>query len=195
MRELYLYKPLHPFTGTQGFGQNLSPLYKELGMLGHNGFDAIRGCVKGKCYETEGANVRAAHDGEVIFAGVDWGGGYYVELRTLEMFADKKGIPHFWKTIYYHLQPTIKVRVGQKVKIGDILGFADNTGRSNGSHLHFGLKRIEQGINQWEWKTLNHDNGYLGGVDPLPYFAEMTAYEFLSWVQLLLENLRKLFNI
>mgnify|MGYP001575099322 CR=1 FL=1 len=178
MRELQIYKPLSPFTGTQGFGQNLSPLYKELGLLGHNGFDAIRGCVKGKCYETEGANVRAAHDGEVIFAGVDSAGGYFVELRTLEMFTDKKGVPYFWKTIYYHLRSSIKIKVGQRVRVGDILGLADNTGRSNGSHLHFGLKRIAQGVNEWSWVTLNSDNGYWGGVDPLPYFDQKTAYEW-----------------
>jgi|SRR3990167_3346998 len=195
MRELYLYKPLHPMTGSQGFGQNLSTLYARLGMLGHNGFDAIRGYVKGKYYEIEGANVRAPHAGEVIFAGADSSGGYFVELRTLEMFADKSGIPYFWKTIYYHLQPNIQVKAGQRVKIGDILGSADNTGESNGSHLHFGLKRISQGINQWEWNTLNKDNGYWGGVDPLPYFADKTAYEFITWYQELYEKLKKLFNI
>ena len=189
MRELCLYKPLHPFTGTQGFGQNLISLYKELGLLGHNGFDAVRGYVNGIYYETEGANVRAAHDGEVIFTGSDSSGGYFVELRTLEMFIDKKGIPHFWKTIYYHLRPIIKVRAGQKVRVGDILGLADNTGRSNGSHLHFGLKRIAQGINEWTWTTLDYDNGYWGGVDPLPYFDSKTAYEWKIQFEQIMGNI------
>src|SRR3990167_5538973 len=187
MMELTLYKPLHPITGTQGFGQNLSPLYAKLGMLGHNGFDCIRGYIKGKYYEIEGANVRAAHAGKVTYAGVDSSGGYGVVVQTTEMFADKKGVPQFWKTIYWHLQPKILVKVGQIVKIGDILASADNTGQSNGSHLHFGLKPIAQGENEWTWMNVEQNNGYFGAVDPLPYFGEMTAYEFITWYQKLYE--------
>src|SRR3990167_6624757 len=195
MTELYLYKSLHPFTISQGFGQNLSPLYVKWGLLGHNGLDCIRGYIKGKYFEIEGANVRAAHAGKVTYAGLDSTGGYGVVVQTTEQFLDKKGVPHYWKTIYWHLQPNIKVRVGQIVKIGDILASADNTGASNGSHLHFGLKPIAQGEDEWTWDNVEQNNGYRGAVDPLPYMSEMTAYEFISWVQKLLEGLKKMFNI
>src|SRR3990167_2172698 len=133
MTELYLYKPLHPFTITQGFGRNDGYDYTKICnkqgkcLLAHNGLDVIRGYKDGKYFEIDGANVRAAHDGEIIFAGVDLSGGYFVEERTTEQFLDKKGVPHFWKTVYYHLQPNIQVKVGQKVKTGDILAQADNT--------------------------------------------------------------------
>lgn len=179
MKKLILYKPLYPFTISQGFGQNLSPLYAKLGMKGHNGLDCIRGCIGGKCYATDGSNVRAAHDGEVMYAGRDSCEGYGIVIRTLETF-DFENKPTFFKTIYWHLKPDIPVRVGQKVKIGDVLGLADNTGCSSGSHLHFGLKPIAEGENEWTWMNINQDNGYFGAIDPLPYLDGKSAYEMRS---------------
>ena len=36
-----------------------------------------------------------------------------------------------------HLEEGIKVKVGQKVKMGDLLGHMGNTGRSFGNHTHY----------------------------------------------------------
>ena len=62
-------------------------------------------------------------DEEIILTGSDSSGGYFVELRTLEMFTDKKGIPHFWKTIYYHLPHDGDDEYGQPSGGGASLGF------------------------------------------------------------------------
>jgi murein DD-endopeptidase MepM/ murein hydrolase activator NlpD len=44
-----------------------------------------------------------------------------------------------YHTIYAHLS-RIDVQVDQNVAAGDLIGLADNTGNSFGSHLHLTLK-------------------------------------------------------
>ena len=40
-------------------------------------------------------------------------------------------------TLYAHLKDGIKVKKGQKVKQGDLLGHMGNTGKAAGNHLHY----------------------------------------------------------
>lgn len=40
-------------------------------------------------------------------------------------------------TLYGHLKDGLKVKKGQKVKMGDLLGYMGNTGNSKGNHLHY----------------------------------------------------------
>src|SRR3990167_5183011 len=173
MNKLILYKPLHPnFHIFQGFGEcspDICEIYKNMGLKGHNGLD----CNRLGTY-VEGAYVRASHDGEVTYAGIDSSGGYGVVLKTLEEF-DYLGKLFYFKTIYWHLRKEIQVKVGQKVKVGDVLGYADNTGISKGSHLHFGLKPILLGENEWTWYNLEQDNGYFGAIDPASYLSNLSA--------------------
>jgi murein DD-endopeptidase MepM/ murein hydrolase activator NlpD len=73
MSKLELFYPLDTILVTQGFGENLHPLYASLGMLGHNGIDF---CAM------NGTPIRAAHDGIVTFAGEDGSAGLGSVLRT-----------------------------------------------------------------------------------------------------------------
>ncbi len=59
---------------------------------------------------------------------------------------------------YYHMKKgTLKVKKGDCVARGDVLGYMGSTGNSTGAHLHFGIKK------SGSW------------VDPLPYLTgEMT---------------------
>jgi murein DD-endopeptidase MepM/ murein hydrolase activator NlpD len=41
-----------------------------------------------------------------------------------------------YQTLYGHLS-RINVRIGQKVKRGDVIGFVGNTGKSTGPHCHY----------------------------------------------------------
>ena len=51
-----------------------------------------------------------------------------------------------FKTLYGHLN-NFNVRVGQKVKRGDIIGFVGNTGTSTAPHLHYEIIRNGEKVN------------------------------------------------
>lgn len=194
MKKLELFYPIKPFTVTQGFGRNDYFDYTKICsgeqcLSGHNGLDCIRGWVNGKFYETDGCYVRAAHDGVVTYAGMDSKEGVGIVLRTKEPY-DYNGIPTYFKTIYWHLKPLVHVVVGQEVFVGDILGEADNTGMSTGSHLHFGLKPIAQRENEWDWINLEQNNGYFGAINPLPFFNRKYAFDGFDALVRMVEALR-----
>ncbi len=143
-----LQLPLRDIFVTQPFGTSYLDFYTKLGMKGHNGID-----FRAK----DGCPVLATHTGLVTWAGQDGDGGISVTLLS-----SKAG--EGYKTIYYHLK-SVNVIAGEKVLAGSIIGFADNTGKyTTGDHLHFGLKETLDG------QAINTDNGYLGGIDPSPYF-------------------------
>lgn len=145
-----------PFMVTQKFGENLTPLYAQYGLLGHNGIDYA---VK------DGTPVYATHDGVVVFAGHDNSAGLGIVIRT-----DLVG--KNYKTIYWHLKEgSVVVKVDQRVKKGEKIAEADNTGASTGTHLHFGMKEIRQGEDSYTWYNENDTNGYKGAIDPFPFFT------------------------
>jgi murein DD-endopeptidase MepM/ murein hydrolase activator NlpD len=77
-----------------------------------------------------GTPIMAVNDGKVIFAG--WMGGYG---RTVKI---KHGGGYI--SLYAH-QSRIRVKRGQFVKRGQIIGYVGNTGRSTGPHLHLGIMK------------------------------------------------------
>lgn len=146
----YIFKPGKTSTTTSK-GQILrSPVY-HLGITQqfrsyskknpkHNGIDI-------GSYEYFGEPIYAAADGEVIAAGKDGDGAFYVVLlhKNIDISSVKKEGPTIdvsnmnnIVTRYWHLaEGSITVSVGQKVKMGDIIGNMGSTGNSNGVHLHF----------------------------------------------------------
>ncbi len=74
-----------------------------------------------------GTPIRTVGDGTVTFAG--WssvGYGYLTSIRHNGTYS----------TNYAH-QSKLGVRVGQKVKQGDVIGYVGSTGYSTGPHLHY----------------------------------------------------------
>jgi len=135
---------------TQPWGLNYVGFYKKLGFAGHNGIDFRA---------RKGYPVYSAHSGVVTWAGKDGDGGISVSL-----ISDVKG--NGFKTIYYHLSEVL-VQKGIKIKEGQMIGKAGNTGKyTTGAHLHFGLKETYNG------DTLNRGNGYNGAIDPSPHFPK-----------------------
>ena len=76
-----------------------------------------------------GAPVHAANDGEVVLARDCYYSGKTVVLwHGADLF-----------TLYFHLD-RLRVKTGQRVRRGDVLGAVGSTGRSTGPHLHWSAK-------------------------------------------------------
>ena len=108
-----------PVTGeidmSSPFGVRMDPFLHRPAM--HTGLD-MRGDV--------GDPVHATASGRVSIAGREGGYGNMVEIEHGNGLA----------TRYGHLSE-IDVRVGQKVRIGEVIGRVGSTGRSTGPHLHY----------------------------------------------------------
>jgi murein DD-endopeptidase MepM/ murein hydrolase activator NlpD len=123
---------------TSGFGWRIHPILKY--KKHHNGIDygvAI------------GVPVHAIDNGTVITAGPSKlkfpdgepaGGGYIVQIRHK--------VDGEWITSsYMHLRKnSIRVKKGDKVLEGTVIGLSGNTGESTGPHLHFEIQRGKQYI-------------------------------------------------
>lgn len=77
-----------------------------------------------------GTDVRAAADGEVVFADAHGGYGNVVILRHR----------HGLLTIYAHHERNL-VRKGQEVHAGDPIARVGTTGKATGPHLHFEVRQ------------------------------------------------------
>ena len=94
----------------------------------------------------EGTPVLAAREGKVVSVKdeFDKGGPH----RKFEDCANMVTIQHSDGTMahYCHLAPhSAKVKVGQKVRAGDLLAASGNTGFTSGPHLHFAVFRARNG--------------------------------------------------
>jgi len=83
-----------------------------------------------------GTPLLAVNSGTVSFSG--WMGGYgkVVKIRHGSGY----------ESLYAH-QSRRNVRVGEKVRRGQVIGYVGSTGRSTGPHLHFGLMKNGRWIN------------------------------------------------
>jgi len=111
---------LKPTTGrfADGFGMRIHPITHIKAF--HEGLDLAPGW---------GARVVATQDGTVQFANFRAGYGRLIVL-------DHGGGLTSW---YGHLDE-IRVKAGQKVKKGQLIGKVGNSGRTTGPHLHFEIR-------------------------------------------------------
>jgi len=103
---------------SSGFGRRISPF---------TGKDTLHGGVD--ITAPMRTPVIATAAGTVTFAGNEAGLGNTVSLSH----------GHGMRTIYGHMDK-LKVKTGQPVKRGDILGWVGNTGLSTGPHLHYEIE-------------------------------------------------------
>ena len=86
--------------------------------------------------------ISAFDDGVVIESGYNTVSGYYVKIRHNDTYV----------TLYCHMKVgTVKVRKGQTVKRGDVLGYMGRTGRATGAHLHLGISKNGKYVDPTEY--------------------------------------------
>jgi murein DD-endopeptidase MepM/ murein hydrolase activator NlpD len=167
-----LAKTQYPIDGKKGkawkitspFGWRIHPIEKT--KKHHNGDDIWGSNPK--------IFIEAWRDGTVVYAGPSrlknadgslGGIGYYVDIRSK---IDGK----WYVTRSGHMaEGSLKVKTGQKVEAGTILGIMGNTGASAGRHLHFEIV---------EGKTHRWDLNGKGFVSPIAFVEAVMAFEKLK---------------
>jgi murein DD-endopeptidase MepM/ murein hydrolase activator NlpD len=142
------------------FGWRINPITKK--RQHHNGID----------WQTPiGQPIYAIEAGKVIYAGASTikqpdgepgGGGYIVRVRHK--------VNKEWITAtYFHLRKgSIRVKVGELVTEGQLLGLTGNSGDSTGPHLHFEIQR---------GKTYIFTNNGTRYTEPVSYIKTQIALE------------------
>ena len=90
--------------------------------------------------------VRAPADGIVTFSGRNGSFG-----KTIKIF-HKHGV----STIFGHLHK-LKVKKGQYLREGDIIGKMGSTGRAVGAHLHYEIKVKKKSVNPYDFISLGRE--------------------------------------
>ncbi|WP_309064755.1 M23 family metallopeptidase [Microbacterium sp.] len=117
----------------------------------HQGIDLVPGA---------GAPIQAIADGTVRIA-TESGGGYGVTAYVDHIIDGQVVTSH-----YAHMQHgSLRVKAGDKVKVGDIIGKVGNTGHSFGAHLHFEILINGSTIDPLPW--MNKNAGRYDGVTPI----------------------------
>ncbi|MGB0870318.1 MAG: M23 family metallopeptidase [Flavobacteriales bacterium] len=110
------FLPVKKYKITSDYGYRFHPIDKRNKF--HYGIDL----------KTNKSKIYAVLNGTIIKAEYDKHLGYYIKIKHNKIC-----------TIYGHLSK-INVKVGERVKAGDIIGISGKTGKATGDHLHFAVK-------------------------------------------------------
>jgi murein DD-endopeptidase MepM/ murein hydrolase activator NlpD len=162
-KSFYLIWPTDYSIITQKYAAN-PQIYSRFGMPGHEGVD-IRALTNTNIYCcADGVVYRVHNDPDPRVHAY----GKHVRVRHKDGF----------KTVYGHLARPL-VREGQELKAGELLGMANSTGASTGSHLHLTLKR--------DGATDRGETNFPKDIiDPTPYliwpeFASKKSFDAYDW--------------
>ncbi len=129
---------------TSGFGLRRNPFGS--GYEFHAGIDIA---------SLPGRPVRATADGVVIYAG--YRGGY----GKLVVVDHGRGL----RTFYGHLS-RIRVKVGEAVRRGQLLGRVGRTGRSTGAHVHYEVRIHDRPVDPEEFVRSSSQKELASGAEP-----------------------------
>ena len=117
-----------------GFGMRKHPILHRRKM--HKGIDLVA---------KRGAKIKATGIGVVIRARYSMGYGKCVKIDH----------GYGYVSVYAHMSK-IKVKKGQKVKHGDLIGLVGNTGRSTGPHLHYEVWLNGKAVDPVHFYSIKH---------------------------------------
>jgi hypothetical protein len=121
--------PVEGYPMTSGFGNRIHPIFGDTRF--HNGIDLGTPI---------GTPIRASASGSVSYA--DWDGGYGKAIVIQHVGG--------YETLYAHLDQ-FQVKVGDRVRNGQIIGLSGSTGYVTGPHLHFEIRRNEIAYNPLDY--------------------------------------------
>ena len=122
-----------------GYGWRIDPIYHSRRF--HAGMDFAA---------PTGTDIYATGNGTVISAGWEQGYGNCVQINH----------NYGYQTLYGHMS-AFKVRAGQTVKRGDVIGLVGSTGKSTGPHLHYEV--------HFKGEIMNPQNYYFLDLSPAEY--------------------------
>jgi murein DD-endopeptidase MepM/ murein hydrolase activator NlpD len=127
VRKALLKTPIDGARITSGFGMRKHPIMGY--SMKHKGVDFAA---------PSGTPIYAAGDGVIDRIGAYAAYGKYVRIRHDDTF----------KTAYAHLRGYANgMRVGARVRQGQVIGYVGITGRSTGPHLHFEVLKSDEQVN------------------------------------------------
>ena len=141
------YGRVNPVTLDYKVGSGAPAAYK-----GHNGLDLVG---------RDGSEIYSVTDGVVrVNAYESNGAGNYVSIgKTID------GKLHVF--LYMHMKERSRLKKGQTIKAGQLIGYQGSTGNSTGSHLHFGVKVEGEYADPYYWavqKGMGYDMTYETGL-------------------------------
>jgi murein DD-endopeptidase MepM/ murein hydrolase activator NlpD len=131
-KDVYLATPKgYPVSGdiTSGYGERRDPFSGEMHF--HSGLDIS---------SSPGNPIRATADGVVSHSGCTQNSGFVIALEH----------GHGYSTFYAHNKRN-NVRVGQRVKAGDVIGYVGSTGKSTGPHVHYEVWKDGKNVNPLQY--------------------------------------------
>ncbi len=195
MPRLSLYLPVKPFHLNQSFAGNL-PCVEDRSDIPLSdrkviGSDSNTTCLVGyvKLYPLMG--MPNGHTGADLMAGeqpicsslegivtgnvIDSARGLGIEVTSEQTYSLDELGEFQVKLRYWHLK-SFGRSVGQRVKVGDILGISDTTGFSAGNHVHWELKPVVKDTTG-NYVNAFPNNGFFGAIDPMRFCNMQNAVD------------------
>ena len=113
-------------------------------------------------------------DGYVIDVGYNDSAGNYIIIACKDVNSGYFG----FATRYIHLKTLPLYNVGDYVSLNEVVGIENNTGSSQGTHLHVEMQNVYLNTPQWTWHVSNEKTDY---IDPTAFMG-IDNVEGTQWI-------------